>query len=56
MRMNGIKNWTFIEEKRMLEEIVNKNEMVKIFYDEDCRKNEEETEWSIPSKIVLLDF
>lgn len=36
-------------------ELGNKNEGVKIFYDEYCRENEE-GEWSIVSKIGGLDF
>lgn len=35
----------------MQERLVNKHEGVEIFYDEVCRENEEEGEWSIPSQI-----
>lgn len=36
--------------------IVKKNEEVKMFYDENWRKNDEDGEWSIPSEVGRLDL
>lgn len=40
----------------MLEGIVNKLVGVEIFYDEDCRENEEDREWELPSQISGSEF
>lgn len=41
----------------MYGKIVNQNEGVQIFYDENCKENdEEEGEWNISSKFGGLDF
>lgn len=45
-----------MEEERMYGKIVNQNEGVQIFYDENCKENEKEGEWNISSKFGGLDF
>ena len=46
----------FYGERRMYETIVTKYEWVQILYDEDCRENDKEVEWKIPSQTCRLDF
>lgn len=42
-----------MDKERMQEGIVSKHEGLRKNYDEDCRENEDEGEWSIPFKIGL---
>lgn len=43
-----------MEKESIYKSIVNESG-IEILYDEDCTQNDEEGEWSIPSKIYRLE-